>query len=92
MSASEWFVMALRTQDHVTHVGTRTSGAFSARVIRPLINGWEYSVSIQKVTDMDGKCYEGTGISPNKEHIVENIWEEIYHGRDAQLDYALSVF
>jgi C-terminal processing protease CtpA/Prc len=84
--------MALKTQSHVTHVGTTTCGAFSARVIRPLINGWEYSISVLKVTDMAGKCYEGIGISPNKEHIVKNDWEELRRNRDAQIEYALSLF
>lgn len=91
ISASEWFVMALCTQRHVTHVGTPTWGAFSARIIRPLINGWEYSISVLKVTDMNGKCYEGIGISPNEEHIVYN-WEEIYYSKDPQLEYALEIF
>jgi C-terminal processing protease CtpA/Prc len=63
-SAAEWFVMALRTENHVTHVGTTTCGAFSARVERPMINGWYYSISPEMVTDMDGNCYEGTGMAP----------------------------
>jgi hypothetical protein len=45
-----------------------------------------------KVTDMAGKSYEVIGISPNEEHIVENDPEEISHYRDAQLEYALSLF
>jgi len=81
-SAAEWFTLALRTQNHVTHVGETTRGAFSVMIIRPLINGWEYTMSIQKVTDIEGNCYEGIGITP--EHIVA--------GDDAQLDYALSLF
>ncbi|MDR0495038.1 MAG: S41 family peptidase [Treponema sp.] len=92
ISASEWFIMALKTQSHVTHVGAATCGAFSARVIRPLINGWEYSVSVMKVTDIAGKCYEGIGISPNEEHIVENDWDAVRQNKDAQLEYALSLF
>jgi C-terminal processing protease CtpA/Prc len=56
--------MALQTQHHVTHVGTTTFGAFSPRITRPMINGWFYSISVDRVTDMDGVCHEGIGIIP----------------------------
>jgi hypothetical protein len=58
-SAAEWFVMALRTQSHVTHMGLKASGGFSPRIVRPLINGWHYSISVMEVTDMNGECFEG---------------------------------
>jgi hypothetical protein len=67
VSAAEWFTLALRTQDHVTHAGTTTHGAFSARVERLMINGWIYNISPYLVTDMDDKCYEGVGIDPEIE-------------------------
>ena len=67
VSAAEWFVMALNTQSHVTHVGTTTRGAFSPKISRPMINGWYYTISAFRVTDMDGRCFEGTGISPEPE-------------------------
>jgi len=69
VSAAEWFVMALKTQSHVTHVGTTTRGAFSPKISRPMINGWYYTISAFRVTDMNGKCFEGTGISPAPEFI-----------------------
>jgi len=83
VSAAEWFTMALRTQSHVTHIGTPTCGALSSRKERFMINGWFYSISPERVTDMNGKYYEGIGISPDKEHIIEN------KSGDEQLDYAL---
>jgi carboxyl-terminal processing protease len=67
VSAAEWFTMALRTQSHVTHVGERTCGAFSSRNDRYMINGWLYTISPERVTDMNGKSYEGEGIPPYKE-------------------------
>ena len=67
MSASEWFTYAMRTQSHVRHVGTTTAGAFSIQTTRPMINGWYYSISSHKVTDLDGYCYEGFGIRPHVE-------------------------
>jgi len=85
VSAAEWFTMALLTQKHITHVGTPTCGAFSSRKDRPMINGWYYSISPEKVMDMDGNYYEGIGISPNKEHIIAN------KTGDEQLLYAVKV-
>jgi len=65
VSVSERFTIALRTQDHVTHMGTTTRGAFSVRMERPMVNGWFYSISTERVTDMNGKIYEGIGITPD---------------------------
>ena len=67
ISAAEWFTLALRTQPHVTHVGTNTQGALSMVTMHPMINGWYYSVSAYKVTDMQGRCYEGFGVKPHVE-------------------------
>jgi len=86
VSATEWLTMALRTQDHVTHVGTPTRGALSSRNDRSMINGWFYTISPERVTDMDGNYYEGIGISPQKEHIIINTSTD-----DEQLDYALKL-
>jgi len=84
VSAAERFTLAMRTQRHVIHAGESTSGAFSTKIRRPLINGWEYSMSVQKVTDIDGNCYEGTGIAPHEGHRIT--------GQRNQLDYALNLF
>jgi len=67
VSAAEWFTMALRTQSHITHAGTTTCGAFSARNDRFMINGWIYSISPERVTDINDKYYEGIGIPPKIE-------------------------
>ena len=75
-SAAEWFTLAMRTQNHVYHVGFPTSGALSIKSTRPMINGWYYTISAHKVTDMNGKCYEVFGISPYTEISgdEENRW------------------
>jgi len=70
VSAGEWFTLALRTQKNVTHMGTPTCGALSTRNDRSMINGWLYSISPERVTDMNGKYYEGIGISPDEEYII----------------------
>jgi len=88
VSAAEWFTMALRTQNHVTHVGTPTCGAFSSRKDRPMINGWYYSISPERISDMDGKYYEGIGIYPDNEHIIVNTTNV---KGDEQLEYALKL-
>jgi C-terminal processing protease CtpA/Prc len=84
VSAAEWFTLALRTQDHIIHAGTTTHGAFSGRVDRSLVNGWIYRISPYRITDMGGNCYEGIGISPNKQYIKEGS------DRD-QLEYAINL-
>jgi hypothetical protein len=90
-SAGEWFVQALRSQDHVIHMGTSTHGMFSPRVIRHLINGWEYTMSVQKVEDMDGNCLEGIGIGPDK-HADYKIVSKNNAIWDTQLVDALKLF
>jgi C-terminal processing protease CtpA/Prc len=57
---------------------------------RSLINGWIYSVSVQKVTDMAGKCYEGIGISP--EYEVSNTEQDLTASQDKQLEYTRNLF
>jgi len=76
VSAAEWFVMAMKTQNHVTHMGTATRGALSAKTARPMLNGWYYTISVYRVTDMDGTCFEGKGISPDKKYIFTGDPEE----------------
>jgi hypothetical protein len=90
ISAGEWFTLALLTQSHITHAGGTTNGAFSLSLARPLINGWIYRVSVQKVTDMQDICYEGTGITPDITNIKLNTVDNLLVNIDDQLDYALT--
>jgi hypothetical protein len=76
-SAGEWFTLAVRTQDHVTHIGTPTNGILSTYVVRPLPNGWHYTISVQKVEAMNGECYEGSGIPPYMEIETNQLEEAI---------------
>lgn len=87
MSAGEEFVMALKTQSHVTQIGTPTCGVFSLSLERCLPNGWKYSVSVQKVTDGNGNCHEGIGLVPEDENLVRNSTED----DDRQMLRALEV-
>ena len=72
MSAGEEFSMAMKSQPHVTQVGNHTCGVFSLALERCLVNGWKYSVSVQKVTDPDGNTPEGKGIVPSQENLILN--------------------
>jgi len=85
VSAAEWFTMALRTQSHVTHVGGRTCGAFSSRNDRFMINGWFYTISPERVTDINGISYEGVGIYPDEKYIISNLTDI------QQLEYAVNL-
>ena len=79
LSAAEWFTLAMRNQPHVTHVGLSTCGALSIRSTHPMINGWYYSISAYKVTDINGNCYEGFGIRPQEEISGAELGEWIVH-------------
>ena len=72
MSAGEEFTMAMCSQAHVTQVGNHTCGVFSLSLERCLVNGWRYSVSVQKVCRPDGSIPEGTGIVPQGANLVVN--------------------
>ena len=87
ISGGEWFTLALLSQNHVIHTGSKTCGAFSLSLERFLVNGWTYTVSVQIVTDMRGNCYEGIGINP--EHYKVNTDENMESGIDDQLEYAM---
>ena len=72
MSAGEEFAMAMTSQPQVTQVGNHTCGVFSLSLERCLVNGWKYSVSVQKVTDPFGNIPEGKGIVPSPENLIVN--------------------
>jgi C-terminal processing protease CtpA/Prc len=88
ISGGEWFTLAMRSQPHVTHIGSTTAGAFSLSLERQLVNGRIYSVSVQKATDMNDICYEGIGITPPTE--TNNSASNLSSNQDDQLDYALA--
>ena len=72
MSAGEEFTMAMKSQPHVVQVGNHTCGVFSLSLERAMVNGWKYSVSVQKVCEPDGNIPEGKGIIPADENLILN--------------------
>jgi len=95
VSASESFTVAMKTQDHVIHIGRPTGGAVSAIILRYLINGWLYTISIQDTTDMDGNRYEAKGLSDYggiyPDFYIDNYdrdWS-LWSVTDSQADFAI---
>jgi carboxyl-terminal processing protease len=88
-SAAETFLLALRTQNHITQVGTITSGAFSDAPMREAPNGWTYTLSIGDYRAADGKSYEGIGLQPQLE--VKNRKADLAAGRDPALERAIEL-
>lgn len=91
LSAAENFTMAMKTLPHVIHVGSPTGGIFSLALARDLLNGWECRISVQLTKDIDGICYEGIGISPAPEYLIEYKEEDRTAGKDTQLDFILGL-
>lgn len=91
ISAGEYFTLAMTSQSHVTHVGSGTAGAFSLSLERFLVNGWRFTVSVQRVSNAAGLVLENLGVIPAAEHRVENSLEGLAAGEDYQLDHALSL-
>jgi len=75
-SAAEWFVLALRERPLVTVIGDFTGGGLSSRIFRTLPNGWSFSVSIQRVSDLEGRLYESVGIAPDRQVLTDASFPE----------------
>ena len=67
VSAGEDFTLAMRELPHVTHVGSRTRGAFSDILEKALPNGWKLGLSNEAYLDLRGTNYESTGVAPEVE-------------------------
>ena len=64
VSAGEVFTLAMRALPNVTHVGTRTRGALSDALVKPLPNGWTLSLSNEVYADAKRAYFETRGIPP----------------------------
>lgn len=71
MSAAEWVTMSARLLPNVTIIGDTTQGAFSSRLDRQLSNGWQYSMSFLRMSDINHVCHEGIGLIPDIEIYVK---------------------
>lgn len=89
VSATEWFVLAMRVLPTVTVVGDSTAGGSGHVLPRELPNGWTYSFSISLWHAPDSGPFEEIGLAPDV--WVRGSAEELAAGRDAALDTALAV-
>ena len=64
VSAGEVFALLMRALPNVVHVGTRTRGALSDQIEKPLPNGWQLSLSAEIYRDPQGEWYELRGVPP----------------------------
>lgn len=89
MSATELFVLAMRSLPSVVIVGDSTAGGVSAPLTRELPNGWTYRFSTSLWYTADRLTFEDVGLAPDV--WVRGSAEELAMGRDAVLDTAMAV-
>ncbi|MEM7371396.1 MAG: S41 family peptidase [Bacteroidota bacterium] len=61
-SAAEAFAIATMSLNHVTRIGSHTSGAMSTALEKTLPNGWVFAISNEIYMDTQGENYENIGI------------------------------
>lgn len=88
-SAAETFLLAMRTQGHVTQLGTATSGNFSDSPMWEVPNGWAYTISVGDYRAADGQSYEGIGLLPDIE--LRNQRADVLAGKDEALEKAIEM-
>lgn len=89
-SAAEVFALTMKGLPNVTLVGEPTGGILSDAISKTLPNGWEFSLSSEVYSDLDGQIYEGTGVPVDHEadfFVVENILA----GRDLAIEWILKM-
>ena len=87
ISAADHFVMNLKGLPYVTIMGENTAGMFSSMMGKKLPNGWEYSLSNDKVFSRDNVCYEGIGVPVDIK--ILNTQEDIRTRQDKVLVLAI---
>lgn len=95
-SASEIFILGMKTQSNVITVGDTSHGAFSMVRERILPNGWKYRICSEVLynpddsllVDSKGNYLEGIGIAPD--YYVPDYYNKLINGIDLPLDTALS--
>lgn len=64
VSAGETFTLAMLSLPNVRHAGSKTRGALSDQLSKPLPNGWTLTLPAETYRAPDGRLYEGIGITP----------------------------
>ena len=64
-SAADFLALAALELPHITRVGTPTQGALSDALEKTLPNQWQFALSNELYTDLNGNVYEYKGIAPD---------------------------
>ncbi|WP_224491100.1 S41 family peptidase [Robertkochia flava] len=64
-SAADFLTLASLELPQFIRMGTPTQGALSDALEKQLPNGWYFSLSNEKYFDMEGNCYQFTGVPPH---------------------------
>jgi carboxyl-terminal processing protease len=88
-SAAEIFAMGTLDMPNATRIGEPTAGGFSNMLTKTLPNGWQFSLSNERYTAVDGKCYEGLGIPVNIDAALFPLSDR-EQGVDSGIDAALA--
>ena len=64
VSAGETFTLAMLSLPNVRHAGSKTRGALSDQLSKPLPNGWTLTLPAETYRAPDGRLDEGVGITP----------------------------
>ncbi len=83
ISAADHFAMNMKGLPYVTLMGENTAGMFSSMMGKKLPNGWQYSLSHEKVLSRDQVCYEGTGVPVDIQ--AANTPQDVATGKDPVL-------
>lgn len=95
-SASETFILGMKTRANIITVGDTSCGALSAVRQRILPNGWNYRICSEVIYNPDGSLLvdskgnylEGIGMAPD--YYVPDYYYKIINGSDVPLDTALN--
>lgn len=90
-SAANDFVAIMKSLPNVRIVGAKTGGGGGLPFSAELPNGWSIRFSACPITDYKDRQIEN-GIEPSAECEVHCTSEELSIGKDAILDFALSLF
>lgn len=89
-SAANNFTAVMKGLDGVRIVGARTGGGGGMPFSSELPNGWGIRFSACPILDREGNCVEN-GVDPDPGCEVHSPAEELAEGKDAILDFAISM-
>ncbi len=87
-SATEIFVIAMRTLPHITQLGEPTNGILSDELYKSLPKDWEFTLSNEVYYDHMGVNHEVKGINPHIQAEVFSL-KDLKAGRNSALKAAL---